>query len=94
MRTFENAFIYADGKAERRTLSSDGSYNNAWVVADGVAVGERLIVDGLRNLQNGAEVSPVEVVISDTGVVTRADGTTESFGGAPTPEASAPANEG
>lgn len=77
------AFVYTGGKAEKRTLSSQGSYDNAWIVTEGVEAGERLIVDGLRNLQSGAAVSPVEVTISETGVVTRADGSPESFGGAP-----------
>uniref|UniRef100_A0A2A3JSY6 Efflux transporter periplasmic adaptor subunit n=1 Tax=Alloyangia mangrovi TaxID=1779329 RepID=A0A2A3JSY6_9RHOB len=77
------AFVYADGKAEKRTLSAQGSYNNAWIVTKGVELGEQLIVDGLRNLQNGATVSPIAVSISETGVVTRADGTPDSFGGAP-----------
>ncbi|WP_353472703.1 efflux RND transporter periplasmic adaptor subunit [Salipiger sp. H15] len=87
------AFVLVDGKAEKRTLSSQGSYDNAWIVTEGVEAGERLIVDGLRNLQNGAAVSPVDVVISDTGVVTRTDGTSDSFGGAPAPGAAA-GNEG
>lgn len=81
------AFVAADGKAEKRTLAAQGSYNNAWVVTEGVEIGEQLIVDGLRNLQRGAAVSPIDVVISETGVVTRADGTPDSFGAAPEPAA-------
>lgn len=81
------AFVAADGKAEKRTLAAQGSYNNAWIVTEGVKIGEQLIVDGLRNLQRGAAVSPIDVVISETGVVTRADGTPDSFGAAPEPAA-------
>ncbi|NDV51034.1 MULTISPECIES: efflux RND transporter periplasmic adaptor subunit [unclassified Salipiger] len=81
------AFVAADGKAEKRTLAAQGSYNNAWVVTEGVEIGEQLIVDGLRNLQRGAAVSPIDVVISETGVVTRADGAPDSFGAAPEPAA-------
>ncbi|ANT59475.1 efflux transporter periplasmic adaptor subunit [Salipiger sp. CCB-MM3] len=77
------AFVYQDGTAVKRTLTYDGSYNNAWMVSEGVEAGEQLIVDGLRNLQDGASVTPVEVAISETGVVTRSDGEAESFGGAP-----------
>ncbi len=77
------AFVYQDGTAVKRTLTYDGSYNNAWMVNEGVEAGEQLIVDGLRNLQDGASVTPVEVAISETGVVTRSDGAAESFGGAP-----------
>ncbi|MCA0995538.1 efflux RND transporter periplasmic adaptor subunit [Alloyangia pacifica] len=77
------AFVYQDGMAVKRTLTYDGSHNNAWMVSEGVEAGEQLIVDGLRNLQDGASVTPVEVAISETGVVTRSDGEAESFGGAP-----------
>ncbi|MBE9635285.1 efflux RND transporter periplasmic adaptor subunit [Salipiger mangrovisoli] len=87
------AFVLGNGTAEKRTLASQGAYNNAWIVTEGVAAGEQLIVDGLRNLQNGAAVSPVAVTISETGVVTRADGTPDSFGGAPSSAAST-GNEG
>ncbi|WP_343502615.1 efflux RND transporter periplasmic adaptor subunit [Alloyangia pacifica] len=81
------AFVAADGKAEKRTLAAQGSYNNGWIVTEGVEMGEQLIVDGLRNLQRGAAVSPIDVVISESGVVTRADGTPDSFGAAPEPAA-------
>ncbi|GGG62680.1 RND transporter [Salipiger pallidus] len=63
------AFVAVNGAAHERVLTEDGSYRNDWVVTDGVEDGELLIVDGLSNLQDGAEVSTVPVTISDDGVV-------------------------
>ena len=85
------AFVVADGVAEQRVLTEEGSYQNAWAVTEGVVAGETLIVDGLQNLRAGAEVAPVEVVIADNGVVTRADGASEAFGQQAVP-ADAPAS--
>ncbi|SOB99302.1 efflux RND transporter periplasmic adaptor subunit [Rhodobacter maris] len=64
-----SAFVAVDGKAEKRALISSGTYENAWIVTDGVSPGEALVVDGLTNLQDGAEVAPVPVTIDATGVV-------------------------
>jgi len=63
------AFVVVDGKAVQRTLSEQGAYQNAWIVTEGVAAGDILVVDGLTNLSDGADVSPVPVTISADGVV-------------------------
>ncbi len=73
------AYVVADGVAQQRVLTSQGTYGNGWIVTDGVEPGEQLVVDGLTNLQDGAEVAPVAVVISDQGVVTPADGSSQAF---------------
>ncbi|WP_375690270.1 efflux RND transporter periplasmic adaptor subunit [Pseudooceanicola sp. LIPI14-2-Ac024] len=86
------AFVAVDGRAEERTLTDQGSFENAWVVTEGVAAGEQLIVDGLSNLTDGAEVTPVPVIIGDDGVPVPADGRSEAFvrpGSAPPDGASA-----
>jgi len=61
--------VSADGKAERRTITTIGSVGNDWIVVDGIADGERLIVDGFQKISDGTEVSPVEVAIDADGVV-------------------------
>ncbi|MCT4578700.1 efflux RND transporter periplasmic adaptor subunit [Donghicola sp.] len=66
------AFVAVDGKAEQVTLTSQGTYQNAWVVTDGIEDGDMLIVDGLRNLRNGADVETVAVTIDENGVVSDA----------------------
>lgn len=66
------AFVAVEGKAEQRELTERGSYQNAWIVTEGVTAGEALIVDGLSNMRNGAEVTTVPVTISETGIVTEA----------------------
>ncbi|MCB1356606.1 MAG: efflux RND transporter periplasmic adaptor subunit [Maritimibacter sp.] len=63
------AFLATDGRAEQVTLSYTGTYQNAWVVTDGVSAGDQVIVDGLSNLTDGAEVTTVPVTITASGVV-------------------------
>lgn len=64
-----SAYVLRDGVAEKVTLTSSGTYQNAWITTQGVAVGDQLIVDGLSNLTDGAEVTAVPVTINDAGVV-------------------------
>lgn len=59
----------ADGKAERRKITTGGTHENAWIVTDGVKEGERLIIDNFRNLRAGTAVEPVAVAIDSSGVV-------------------------
>ncbi|QDC10755.1 efflux RND transporter periplasmic adaptor subunit [Oceanicola sp. D3] len=63
------AFILRDGKAHQVTLTYSGTHENAWITTEGVAAGDLLIVDGLNNLTDGAEVVPVPVTINAQGVV-------------------------
>ena len=63
------AWVVADGKAKKVDLTTSGSHQNAWVVTGGVADGDQLIVDGLTNLKEGAEVKTVPVTIDADGVV-------------------------
>jgi membrane fusion protein (multidrug efflux system) len=44
------------GKAELRVLETSRSVGNRWLVTKGLNPGDRLIVDGLINLQPGAPV--------------------------------------
>ncbi|PRY75499.1 membrane fusion protein (multidrug efflux system) [Yoonia maritima] len=63
------AFVVREGNAQQVTLSSSGSYDNSWVVTEGADVGDVLIVDGLSNLVDGAEVTTVPVTINADGAV-------------------------
>jgi membrane fusion protein (multidrug efflux system) len=63
------AFLAKDGSAREVTLTTTGTYRNGWVVTEGVQSGDLLIVDGLNNLRDGAEVTTVPVTIDDQGVV-------------------------
>jgi membrane fusion protein, multidrug efflux system len=62
-------FAGADNKAEKHTLITSGTNSNAWIVTEGVSAGDRLIVDGISSLTEGAEVAPVAVTINALGVV-------------------------
>ncbi|MBT9384537.1 efflux RND transporter periplasmic adaptor subunit [Pseudooceanicola sp. CBS1P-1] len=68
------AFIAADGVAKQVVLTSKGSYQNAWVVTSGVQAGDKLVVDGLRDLKAGAKITTVPVTINAQGVVQDATG--------------------
>lgn len=62
-------FVTADNKAEQRVLTATRDMNNAWVVTEGVSAGDKLIVDGLQKIDDGSAVTPLEVTISEDGVV-------------------------
>ncbi|TNC51225.1 efflux RND transporter periplasmic adaptor subunit [Rubellimicrobium rubrum] len=63
------AFVARDGVAYEVTLTTTGTYRNGWVVTEGAQPGDQLIVDGLNNLRDGAEVVPRPVEIDEQGVV-------------------------
>lgn len=62
-------FATDDNKAEMRTLVAGRAVGNDWLVTGGIADGDRVIVDGLQKIADGAAVSPVEVEIDSDGVV-------------------------
>ena len=62
-------FVTADNKAEQRVLTATRDMNNAWVVTAGVTAGDKLIVDGLQKISDGSAVAPLEVTISEDGVI-------------------------
>ena len=63
------AFKVQDGKAMQITLTETGSYQNAWIVTDGITAGDQIIVDGLKSLTDGAQVTPQPVEITAEGLV-------------------------
>ncbi|WP_134724962.1 efflux RND transporter periplasmic adaptor subunit [Paracoccus luteus] len=63
------AFVVRDGRADQVTLTETGTHENAWIVTEGVEAGDALVLDGLTNLRDGAEVTPVPVEIDAQGVV-------------------------
>ncbi|MDQ1848245.1 efflux RND transporter periplasmic adaptor subunit [Gemmobacter fulvus] len=58
-----------DNKAVQRKLEANGTHANAWIVTAGLEPGDQLIIDGLSNLREGADVAPVPVTIDANGVV-------------------------
>lgn len=63
------AWVIEDGKAERRELIDDGTWQHHWIVADGLEEGDLLAVDGLTGLSEGMEVATVPVTFDENGVV-------------------------
>jgi membrane fusion protein (multidrug efflux system) len=62
-------FVTADNKVETRTFANSVVSGNNWLVTEGIADGDRLIVDGLQQLADGATVAPVDATINDQGLV-------------------------
>jgi membrane fusion protein (multidrug efflux system) len=50
--------VDAKNKVEQRNVTTDRAIGDKWVVTDGLKSGDRLIVEGLMNLQPGATVRP------------------------------------
>ncbi|MCX5513916.1 efflux transporter periplasmic adaptor subunit [Kaistia algarum] len=80
-------FVGADNKVETRVLETVQAVGNAWLVTDGIKDGDRLIVDGLQKIREGAAVTAVEVTLDENGLVASAAG-----GDAPAPTADSAKN--
>ncbi|MFO8027459.1 MAG: efflux RND transporter periplasmic adaptor subunit, partial [Opitutales bacterium] len=48
--------VSSDDKATKQTIKTGTSHKNHWVVRDGLESGDRVIVEGRMNLQEGAEL--------------------------------------
>lgn len=60
-------FVLEDGKAKKVSLPTDGSQDNAWIVTSGLSDGVQVIVDGQKNLTDGATVAGTAVTIREDG---------------------------
>jgi membrane fusion protein (multidrug efflux system) len=56
--------IDRDSKAELRTVVTERTVGDQWLVSQGLAAGDRLVVEGLGNIQPGQAVRPVAVSLS------------------------------
>lgn len=63
------AFVVDGETARQVTLTYTGTHENAWVVTEGVSAGDLIILDGLSNLSNGAQITTTPVTIDARGVV-------------------------
>jgi membrane fusion protein (multidrug efflux system) len=64
-----SVFVVQDGKAVRKELVDDGTYQNNWIVVEGLTAGDLLVADGLMGLMDGAAVTTVPVDYDAQGVV-------------------------
>ena len=62
-------FLKDDSTAETRVLEVSSDIGDQWFVSAGVSKGDKLIVDGLQKVRDGAKVTPVAVTINDKGLV-------------------------
>ena len=51
--------VDAQGRAELRSVQTDGAVGNQWLIRDGLKPGDRLIVEGLQKVKPGAVVRAV-----------------------------------
>ncbi|MBV1960127.1 MAG: efflux RND transporter periplasmic adaptor subunit [Oleibacter sp.] len=69
-----SAFIVGeDNTATEIEFTDVDTYNNHWVVSSGINEGARIIVDGLKTMRAGTKVTPVDVVIDESGLVQEGD---------------------
>ncbi|MCW4116325.1 efflux RND transporter periplasmic adaptor subunit [Aurantimonas sp. MSK8Z-1] len=80
-------FVTAENKAQMRILGVQQDIGNDWLVNSGVSDGDRVIVDGLQKIADGATVKPTPVTIDENGLVSAAapakEGDAPSAGAAP-----------
>ena len=63
------AYFVVDGKAKLTVLTADRAIGNDWLVTSGVKDGDRLVVDGLQKITDGAAITPLDVSIDKNGVI-------------------------
>lgn len=63
---------------ELRRIKTSRQINGNWVVDDGLKGGEKLVVEGLQNISEGAAVSPTEVSPTDSSVISLAPAASQS----------------
>lgn len=65
-------FVGEDNKAVRRQLTVVRDVDQNWLVSAGASDGDRLIVDGIQKIAEGASVDPRPVTIGEDGLVAEA----------------------
>lgn len=65
-------FVTADNTVETRVFTDAQVSGNNWLVSEGIKDGDKLIVDGLQRIGDGAPVQPVEVTLNANGIVEQA----------------------
>jgi membrane fusion protein (multidrug efflux system) len=56
--TFQVAVVGADNKVAMRIVKAGPRVGSSWVIDDGLKPGERVIVEGLQKVRDGATVNP------------------------------------
>lgn len=80
-----SAFVYLAGpgnKAQRRKVIADRTYGANWVVTQGLARGDRVILQGLNGLKQGAAIRPVPASAPQQPRVSQQHGGSGASGGA------------
>lgn len=67
------AWVVSGNKAVKRPLSLQEATGNKWLTESGIQDGEKVIVEGLDGLQDGAEITVTEVTLNSDGRVALLD---------------------
>ncbi|MCQ0986830.1 efflux RND transporter periplasmic adaptor subunit [Jiella marina] len=65
-------FVSEEGTAVRRQLTIARDVDQNWLVTGGASSGDRLIVDGIQKIGEGAPVDPLPVTVGEDGLVAEA----------------------
>ncbi|WP_018984286.1 efflux RND transporter periplasmic adaptor subunit [Salinimonas chungwhensis] len=58
----KSVWVVASGnKASKRSVQTGVAYQNQWVIEDGLQAGDKVVVEGTMNLQDGAPVKPKDI---------------------------------
>jgi membrane fusion protein (multidrug efflux system) len=65
--TFHVAVVGADNKVSLRPVTPGDRVGNLWIIEKGLSPNERVIVEGLQKVRDGAEVTPTVASGADAG---------------------------
>jgi membrane fusion protein, multidrug efflux system len=76
--------IGQDGKAVRKAVEANDSYQNDWIVTSGLSAGDRVIVSGVQAVHEGTLVSATPWVAPDSGTRLSQSGAAQAATNSPT----------
>ena len=63
------AWVASGSKAVKRSLTLQEATGNKWLTESGIKAGEKVIVEGIDGLQDGADITVTEVTLNEDGRV-------------------------
>ena len=63
------AWVVSGTKAVKRPLTLQEATGNKWLTESGIKAGEKVIVEGIDGLQDGADITVTEVTLNEDGRV-------------------------
>ena len=63
------AWVASGSKAVKRSLTLQEATGNKWLTESGIKAGEKVIVEGIDGLQDGADITVIDVTLNEDGRV-------------------------